>query len=176
MNAFATLPLIGSVKNFIKAGDVTKDVFKTGAKTAANAPNASSMVGKIIDWAKILKQTSPDASDLGKVALELRKKKGISASRNVFVVEYTSCGKKNVVAFESTRAGHSEIAALKDLPADARVSRAYSDRTPCTSGSNCFDALNNDPRFADMTEFQYFGSWGDSTLEARLAAIIAAFK
>lgn len=59
---------------------------------------------------------------------------------------------------------------------NAHVIRAYSDRTPCTSGSNnCWEQLIDDPRFSDMIEFEYFRSWGDINIEAELSRIVQEF-
>jgi hypothetical protein len=107
------------------------------------------------------KLLAPKNSDLGRLALEYRADRNVSAARNVFVVEYETNGVRQTEVFVSREGVHSEVAALKELPEDAKVLRAYSERTPCTSGKNeCYVKLLDDPRFSSMTELQYSYVWG----------------
>jgi len=86
-------------------------------------------------------------------SLEWRKKNpSFSLDRNVAVIEYTLPGQLNpiVEVFPSApRTGpgtshHSEQIAASDLPPNAKVTRVFSERSPC---SDCWTQLRTDPRF-----------------------------
>jgi hypothetical protein len=120
------------------------------------------------------KLLSANDSDLGRLALKERVDKGIPATRNVFVVEYEANGVKQTKVFVSQDGVHSEIVAMKELPKDAKVLRAYSERTPCTSGANqCYLQMLNDPRFASMQELQYSYVWGTNEAKTQEAILKA---
>jgi hypothetical protein len=78
----------------------------------------------------------------------------VSGDRNVAVAEYTRPGMKEPQYMARTSEGtglkgHSERVLQRDLPKDATVTRVYSERHPC--GEGCFEAINNDSRFANAT-------------------------
>jgi hypothetical protein len=126
-----------------------------------------------------LKNVNPNQSDLGKIALKHRVDHNVSTGRNVFVVEYEQGGVTRTKVFVSNTRLHSEEIALRELPNDAKVTRAYSDRTPCTHPSHeCWPNLAADPRFTQMQEMQWFRVWGideEGTMQA-IANAMAEFS